>query len=82
MSRRYIVTALGPDGKVQVQATHDDHVDAVSALAELYEGALGVAISSPGTSRQLLTAWLTGGDTLEILSPDFQNTYSITIIDE
>jgi hypothetical protein len=57
-------------------------VDAVGALGELYDGVLITALGKQDTSRRLLTAWLTGGDTLEILSPDFQNTYSITIIDD
>lgn len=81
MSRRYVVTALGPDGKVQVQATYDTPTDAIHALAELANGDLTL-IMNRTTTTNLLKLWLTGADTFEVLSRDFQSTLSITIIDE
>ena len=82
MARRFVVTALGPDGKVIVQATHDTAPDAISALAQLLDGELGPVICNPAASRRLLTLWLTGGDTFEVLSKDYQTTCSITVLED
>jgi hypothetical protein len=82
MSRRYVVTALGPDGRVQVQATHDAPGDAVRALFHLLHGEPERTLTNPRSTRNLLDLWLGGGDTFEVLCEDFQTTCSITIIDE
>jgi hypothetical protein len=81
MSRRYVVTALGPDGKVQVQATHDTPDDAINALAELADGDLTLVMNRT-TTTNILKLWMSGADSFEVLSRDFQTTISITIIDE
>ncbi|UYL87464.1 hypothetical protein SEA_PUREGLOBE5_101 [Arthrobacter phage Pureglobe5] len=81
MSRRYIVTALGPDGKVQVQATHDTPNGAIAALGALLSDGF-TSLTKPDAARRLMNLWLAGGDTFEVLSGDFQTTCSITIIDE
>lgn len=82
MARRYIVTALGQDGKVIVQATHDTPTGAVSALSELFDNRLSEALKNPVAVHALLMLWLTGEDTFELLSSDYRATCSITIIDE
>lgn len=80
MARRFVVTALGPDGKVIVQATHDTPAEAIAALGSHLNGFTDL-VNNPAATRRLMNLWLAGGDTFEVISRDYQTTCSITIVE-
>jgi hypothetical protein len=82
MTRRYVVTALGPDGKVIVQATHDTPADTIGAFYHLIGDPQKAFAYRPALVRRLMLAWLKGEEIFEVPSDDFTTTCSITIIDE
>jgi hypothetical protein len=80
MSRTFTVALTDAEGKVIVSTRHDDAGDAARAFHQMGMGTGGFSIGQGSSLRRLLlSAWLEGRTSIEVLTDDFQHTITVTI---